>query len=196
MSFVTLNEVLADAQKRHYAVGAFNTNNMEIVQAIVEAAEEERAPVILQASQGALKYAGIRYITAMIQAAAQNATVPVVLHLDHGPSFAQAMQCLRHGFSSVMFDGSKYPLAENIALTRQVVEVAHAMGVSVEGELGRTAVRKTIFPWRKRRFLYRSGRGGRFCGCYGSRCAGRSHRYCPRPLQRGTGAGFCTFKSN
>ncbi|NLP37316.1 MAG: class II fructose-1,6-bisphosphate aldolase [Firmicutes bacterium] len=137
MSFVTLNEVLADAQKRHYAVGAFNTNNMEIVQAIVEAAEEERAPVILQASQGALKYAGIRYITAMIQAAAQNATVPVVLHLDHGTSFAQAMQCLRHGFSSVMFDGSKYPLAENIALTRQVVEVAHAMGVSVEGELGR-----------------------------------------------------------
>ena len=152
MSFVTLNEVLADAQKRHYAVGAFNTNNMEIVQAIVEAAEEERAPVILQASQGALKYAGIRYITAMIQAAAQNATVPVVLHLDHGTSFAQAMQCLRHGFSSVMFDGSKYPLAENIALTRQVVE--WPMPWCFRGrELEESAVRKTIFPWRKRRFF-------------------------------------------
>ncbi|NLM51692.1 MAG: class II fructose-1,6-bisphosphate aldolase [Firmicutes bacterium] len=137
MSFVTLCEVLAEAQKHHYAVGAFNANNMEIVQAIIEAAEEERAPVILQASQGALKYAGIEYITAMVKAAAQKATVPVVLHLDHGTSFAQAMQCLRYGFSSVMFDGSKYPLAENIAKTRQVVQVAHAMGVSVEGELGR-----------------------------------------------------------
>ena len=137
MSFVTLCEVLAEAQKHHYAVGAFNANNMEIVQAIIEAAEEERAPVILQASQGALKYAGIEYITAMVKAAAQKATVPVVLHLDHGTSFAQAMQCLRYGFSSVMCDGSKYPLAENIAKTRQVVQVAHAMGVSVEGELGR-----------------------------------------------------------
>ncbi|MCW3488894.1 class II fructose-1,6-bisphosphate aldolase [Dethiobacter alkaliphilus] len=137
MPFVTLREVLADAERGKYAVGAFNTNNMEIVQAIVEAAQEERAPVILQASQGALKYAGIRYITAMVRAAVETSTVPIVLHLDHGTSFEQTMLCLKHGFSSVMFDGSKYSLQENIAATRKVVDVAHAMGASVEGELGK-----------------------------------------------------------
>lgn len=137
MPFVTLKEVLTEAERGRYAVGAFNTNNMEIVQAIVEAAEEERAPVILQASQGALKYAGIHYITAMVQAAVASSTVPVVLHLDHGTSFEQTMLCLKHGFTSVMFDGSKYSLEENIALTRRVAEVAHAMGASIEGELGK-----------------------------------------------------------
>lgn len=137
MPFVTLREVLAEAKRGNYAVGAFNTNNMEIVQAIVEAAEEEKSPVILQASQGALKYAGIEYITAMVQAAVRSVSVPVVLHLDHGTSFEQTMQCLKYGFTSVMFDGSKYPLAENIALTRKVAEVAHAMGASIEGELGK-----------------------------------------------------------
>jgi len=137
MPFVTLKEVLTAAEEGQYAVGAFNANNMEIVQAIIEAAEEERAPVILQASQGALKYAGIGYITAIVQAAAASSTVPVVLHLDHGTSFEQTMQCLKHGFTSVMFDGSHYSLAENIALTRKVAEVAHAMGASIEGELGR-----------------------------------------------------------
>lgn len=137
MPFVTLREVLAEAERGKYAVGAFNTNNMEIVQAIVEAAEEEQAPVILQASQGALKYAGIRYITAIVRAAVETASIPVVLHLDHGTSFEQTMLCLKHGFTSVMFDGSKYELAENIAATRRVVDVAHAMGASVEGELGK-----------------------------------------------------------
>ena len=137
MPFVTLKEVLTAAEEGQYAVGAFNANNMEIVQAIIEAAEEERAPVILQASQGALKYAGIGYITAIVQAAAASSTVPVVLHLDPGTSFEQTMQCLKHGFTSVMFDGSHYSLAENIALTRKVAEVAHAMGASIEGELGR-----------------------------------------------------------
>ncbi|MBS4030349.1 MAG: class II fructose-1,6-bisphosphate aldolase [Clostridiales bacterium] len=137
MPFVTLREVLADAERGSYAVGAFNTNNMEIVQAIVEAAEEERAPVILQASQGALKYAGIRYITAIVAAAVESSSIPVVLHLDHGTSFEQTMLCLKHGFTSVMFDGSKYSLDENIAATRKVVDVAHAMGFSVEGELGK-----------------------------------------------------------
>jgi fructose-bisphosphate aldolase class II len=137
MPFVTLREVLAEAERGEYAVGAFNTNNMEIVQAIVEAAEEEQAPVILQASQGALKYAGIRYITAIVRAAVETASIPVVLHLDHGTSFEQTMLCLKHGFTSVMFDGSKYELAENIAATRRVVDVAHAMGASVEGELGK-----------------------------------------------------------
>lgn len=137
MPFVTLRDVLAEAEYGGYAVGAFNTNNMEIVQAIVEAAEEEKSPVILQASQGALKYAGIQYITAMVRAAADVSSVPVVLHLDHGTSFEQTMLCLRHGFTSVMFDGSKYSLEENIAATRRVADVAHAMGASVEGELGK-----------------------------------------------------------
>jgi fructose-bisphosphate aldolase class II len=137
MPFATLKEVLAGAEAGGYAVGAFNTNNLEIVQAIVEAAEAERAPVILQASQGALKYAGVNYISAIVRAAAETTSIPIVLHLDHGTSFAQTMLCLRHGFTSVMFDGSGNALAENIAATRRVVEVAHAMGASVEGELGK-----------------------------------------------------------
>jgi fructose-bisphosphate aldolase class II len=137
MPFATLREVLAAAEAGGYAVGAFNTNNLEIIQAIVEAAEAERAPVILQASQGALKYAGVNYISAMVRAAAEITSVPLVLHLDHGTSFAQTMLCLRHGFTSVMFDGSGHALAENIAATRRVVEVAQAMGASVEGELGK-----------------------------------------------------------
>lgn len=137
MPFVTLREVLEDAQKNKYAVGAFNTNNMEIVQAIIEAAIEERAPVILQASQGALKYAGIDYIMGMVRAAEKNADIPIVMHLDHGTDFDQVMMCLRKGFTSVMIDGSKYPLEENIKITQRVVEAAHPMGVTVEAELGK-----------------------------------------------------------
>ncbi len=137
MAFVTLKELLTDAQRKRYAIGAFNTNNMEIVQAIVEAAVEERAPVILQASQGALRYAGIDYIMGLVRAAEKSADIPIVMHLDHGTDFNQVMLCLRKGFTSVMFDGSKKPLEENIAATRKVVEVAHAMGVSVEAELGK-----------------------------------------------------------
>ncbi|WP_406677275.1 class II fructose-1,6-bisphosphate aldolase [Moorella sp. ACPs] len=137
MPLVTLAEVLKDADAKGYAVGAFNCNNMEIVQAIINAAEAEGAPVIIQASQGAIKYAGLEYITALVRAAAAGTPVPVVLHLDHGTDFNQVLRCLRAGFTSVMIDGSKYPLEENIALTRRVAEIAHAMGASVEGELGR-----------------------------------------------------------
>jgi fructose-bisphosphate aldolase class II len=137
MPLVTLKEVLVEAEKGCYAVGAFNANNMEIVQAIIEAAEEEKAPVILQASQGALKYAGIEYITAMVKVAAERATVPVVLHLDHGTGFEQLMQCIRNGFTSIMVDGSAYSLEENIAVTKKVKEIADAVGVSVEAEIGR-----------------------------------------------------------
>ncbi len=137
MAFVTMKELLKDAQRNQYAVGAFNTNNMEIVQAIIEAAVEEKSPVILQASQGALKYAGIDYIMGMVRAAEKTADIPIVMHLDHGTDFEQVMLCLRKGFTSVMIDGSKYPLADNIALTRKVVEVAHPMGVTVEAELGK-----------------------------------------------------------
>lgn len=137
MPLVTGIELLEDARKRDYAVGAFNVNNMEIIQAIIAAAEEERSPVILQASQGAIKYAGIRYIRALVTAAAEEARVPICLHLDHGPSFEQVMECLRYGFTSVMFDGSHLPYEENVRLTAKAVEAAHAVGVSVEGELGK-----------------------------------------------------------
>lgn len=137
MSLVPVAELLLKAQKEHYAVGAFNCNNMEIVQAIVTAAEAEQAPVIIQASQGAIKYAGIEYITTMTRLAAEKTEVPVALHLDHGTSFGQVMQCVRNGFTSVMIDGSKLPLAENISLTNKVIEVARPLGVSVEAELGK-----------------------------------------------------------
>lgn len=132
-----MRELLQEADKGGYAVGAFNANNMEIVQAIIEAAQEESSPVILQASQGAVKYAGIEYIVGMVKVAAENATVPVVLHLDHGTSFEQIVQCVRYGFSSVMIDGSKYPLEENITLVKKVMEVAGGAGLSVEAELGK-----------------------------------------------------------
>lgn len=137
MSLVPVAELLKKAQREHYAVGAFNCNNMEIVQAIVAAAEAERSPVIIQASQGAIKYAGIEYIAALTKLAAEKATVPVALHLDHGTSFGQTMSCIRNGFSSVMIDGSKLSLEENIALTNKVLEVARPLGVSVEAELGK-----------------------------------------------------------
>lgn len=137
MPLVTLAEVLEEADAGGYAVGAFNCNNMEIIQGIIRAAEAEATPVIIQASQGAIKYAGLEYITALVQVAAAQTTVPVALHLDHGTDFKQILRCLRAGFTSVMIDGSQYPLQENIALTRRVAEIAHAMGASVEGELGR-----------------------------------------------------------
>lgn len=137
MSLVTVKELLDDAKKRSYAVGAFNCNNMEIVQAIVKAAEAENSPVIIQASQGAIKYAGLEYIVALVNIAAKNTKVPVALHLDHGTSFDQVIQCIRYGFTSVMIDGSKHSLEENIALTKKVVEIARAVGVSTEAELGK-----------------------------------------------------------
>lgn len=137
MSLVSLAELLQNAQKEHYAVGAFNCNNMEIIQAIVAAAEAEKAPVIIQASQGAIKYAGIEYISTLTRLAAEKASVPIALHLDHGTSFNQVVQCIRNGFTSVMIDGSKHQLEDNIALTNKVIEVAHPVGVSVEAELGK-----------------------------------------------------------
>lgn len=134
---MTGKELLLDAQKNKYAVGAFNVNNMEGIQAIIQAAEELNSPVILQASQGGLKYAGVEYIAALGKLAANNAKVPVALHLDHGTDFEQVMQCIRHDFSSVMIDGSRFPLEENIAFTKKVVEIAHMVGVTVEAELGK-----------------------------------------------------------
>lgn len=134
---VTGNEILLDAQKRKYSVGAFNVNNMEIMQAIINAAEETKSPVIIQASQGGLNYAGVEYIAALGKVAAKNASVPVALHLDHGTDFDQIMKCIRYGFTSIMIDASQKPLEENIAMTKKVVEACRPLGISVEAELGK-----------------------------------------------------------
>lgn len=141
MPLVTSKELLLAALENRFAVGAFNANNMEMVQAIVEAAEEERAPVILQVSQGAIRYAGLSYAAGLVKIAAAQATVPVVLHLDHGTDFDQNVRCLREGFTSLMFDGSKLPFEENVAITRRIVEIAHIVGIPVEAELGRVLQR-------------------------------------------------------
>jgi fructose-bisphosphate aldolase class II len=137
MPLVPMRQLLDKAEKGNYAVGAFNCNNMEIVQAIITAASEENSPVIVQASQGAIKYAGIEYIVALTKIAADSTHIPVALHLDHGTDFKQIMQCIAHGFTSVMIDGSKHHLEDNIAITNKVSEVARACGLSVEAELGK-----------------------------------------------------------
>jgi len=137
MGLVSVDEILLKAEKEGYAVGAFNANNMEIVQAILAAAEKENAPVIMQASQGAIKYAGLDFLTGIVELAANSSKVPVALHLDHGTDFDQVVKCIRSGFSSVMYDGSKLPIEENIAITRKVLEIANAIDVSVEAELGK-----------------------------------------------------------
>lgn len=137
MPLVSVDELLKKAEDGGYAVGAFNCNNMEIVQAIVAAAEAEKSPVIIQASQGAIKYAGLNYIVSLVETAADSVSVPVALHLDHGTSFEQVIKCIRYGFSSVMIDGSKLPLEENIKITNKVLEIARPLGISVEAELGK-----------------------------------------------------------
>ncbi|MEA3408552.1 MAG: class II fructose-bisphosphate aldolase [Chloroflexota bacterium] len=137
MTLVSTKEMLRAAVEGHYAVGAFNANNMEQVQAIVEAAVEERAPVILQVSQGAIRYAGLETAAALVKMIGGAADVPVALHLDHGTDFAQNVRCLRAGFTSLMFDGSKLPYEENVATTARVAEIAHIIDIPVEAELGR-----------------------------------------------------------
>jgi len=137
LALVPVTDLLQRADREGYAVGAFNANNMEIVQAIIAAAEKEQAPVIMQASQGAIKYAGLEFITGMVKIAADAARVPVALHLDHGTDFDQVVKCIRSGFTSVMYDGSKLPLEENIAITNKVLEITRPIGVSVEAELGK-----------------------------------------------------------
>lgn len=127
------------AYREGYAIGAFNVNNMEIIQGIMQAAAEEKAPVILQVSAGARKYAGQKYIMKLVEAALDDSDVPVVVHLDHGPSFEMCKACIDGGFTSVMIDGSHLPFEENIALTKQVVDYAHPKGVWVEAELGKLA---------------------------------------------------------
>ena len=137
MSFVTSKQVLLKAQEGGYAVGAFNVENMEMAQAVVEAAEEMRAPVILQTTPSTVKYAGVELYFAIGKTLAEKADVPVVLHLDHGNSFELCVRALRAGYTSIMIDGSKLPLADNIALTKRVVELCDPADVPVEGEIGR-----------------------------------------------------------
>ncbi len=137
---VTTKEMFEKSMKEHFAIGAFNVNNMEIIQGIVDAASEEKSPVILQASSSAIKYARINYLMKMVEAAVEeHPEVPVALHLDHGPDFETCKMCVDSGFTSVMFDGSKYDFEENIRLTKEVVDYAHAHGVVVEAELGKLA---------------------------------------------------------
>ena len=133
----TMQQLLGEAQVGKYAVGAFNVHTMEAAQAIASAAEAEKSPVILQINQGTIQYAGVEYIAAIAKTAQALATVPVIVHLDHGTTYEVMAQCIRHGFDSVMIDASKLPLKENIAMVRKVVELAHAAGVAVEAELGK-----------------------------------------------------------
>ncbi len=135
MALVTAKEILTP-RPRGWAVGAFNVHNLEDTQAVVWAAEKLQTPVIIQVSENALNYAGAPYISRIVQVAAGQAAVPVALQLDHAKSFEVALQCMRLGFTSVMIDGSHLPFAENVALTKKVVEAAKDFGVSVEGELG------------------------------------------------------------
>ena len=139
MALVTTKEMFKKAYEGGYAIGAFNINNMEIVQAITEAAGEARSPVILQVSAGARKYAKQEYLLALANAAIKDANIDLALHLDHGADFEICKACIDGGFTSVMIDGSHHSFEDNIAVTKKVVEYAHAHGVVVEGELGRLA---------------------------------------------------------
>ncbi len=140
MSLVTTKDMFEKSMKEGFAIGASNVNNMEIVQAIVDAASEAKSPVILQASASAIKYAGIDYLMKMVEAATiVHPELPIAIHLDHGPDFETCKMCIDAGFTSVMIDGSKYDFEENIRITKEVVDYAHSKGVVVEAELGKLA---------------------------------------------------------
>ena len=139
MPLVTSTEMFKKAYEGHYAVGAFNVNNMEIIQGIVAAAQAEKSPLILQVSAGARKYANHIYLMKLVEAAVEDTGLPICLHLDHGEAFEICKACVDGGFTSVMIDGSKHPFEENIEMTRRVVEYAHERGVVVEAELGKLA---------------------------------------------------------
>lgn len=139
MPLVTTKEMFEKSMKEGFAIGAFNINNMEIIQGIVDAAQKQNSPVILQASSGAIKYARIKYLMKMVEAAVEETNIPIAIHLDHGPDFETCKMCIDNGFTSVMIDGSKYSFEENVALTKKVVDYAHERGVVVEAELGQLA---------------------------------------------------------
>ena len=139
MPLVTTKKMFEKSMQEGFAIGAFNINNMEIIQGIVDAASEKNSPVILQVSSSAIKYARMPYLMKMVEAAVETTDIPIALHLDHGPDFETSKECIDAGFTSVMIDGSKYDFEENIELTKKVVEYAHSKGVVVEAELGKLA---------------------------------------------------------
>ena len=139
MPLITSTELFEKAYEGKYAIGAFNVNNMEIIQGIVEAAKEEKAPLILQVSAGARRYANPIYLKKLVEAAIEDSNLPIVLHLDHGEDFEICKQCVDDGFTSVMIDASHHPFEKNVEITKRVVEYAHSKGVVVEAELGRLA---------------------------------------------------------
>ena len=139
MPLVTTKKMFEKSMQEGFAIGAFNINNMEIIQGIVDAASEKNSPVILQVSSSAIKYARMPYLMKMVEAAVETTDIPIALHLDHGPDFETCKECIDAGFTSVMIDGSKYDFEENIELTKKVVEYAHSKGVVVEAELGKLA---------------------------------------------------------
>ena len=143
---VTTKEMLLDAQANHYAVGAFNIESLEFVMAVLAAAEETKSPVIMQTTPGTVKFAGLDYFYGMVKAAAERASVPVALHLDHGDGYDRCMQALRTGYTSVMIDGSHETFEDNIALTKLVADAGRAMGVPVEAELGKVGGKEDDGP--------------------------------------------------
>lgn len=168
MALVTTREMFEKALTGGYAVGAFNVNNMETIQGIVAAAKEEKSPLILQVSAGARKYANSVYLRKLVEAAVEESGIDIALHLDHGDSFEICKKCVEDGFTSVMFDGSKYTFEENVSMTKEVVDYAHKYGVVVEAELGTLAgieddvivdVREATFtkPEKALEFVERTG---------------------------------------
>jgi fructose-bisphosphate aldolase class II len=137
MPLKPLHEMYPKALKENYAIGQFNVNNLEFVQAVLEAADEMKSPAILAASTSAQKYAGLDYLSTIVRIGAEKINVPIALHLDHGATFEDAKNCIESGFTSVMIDGSHYPYEENIRITKEVVDYAHSKGVTVEAELGK-----------------------------------------------------------
>lgn len=163
---VTTKKMLLEAQKNHYAVGAFNVENMEMVQAVIAAAEEMHSPIIIQTTSSTLKYASPELYLANVKALANKAEVPIAIHLDHGNSFELAMQTFRCGYTSIMIDGSQKPFEENIALTSAVIKAAHAANISVEAELGTVGGKEDSLdngeggytdPSKAKEFVERSG---------------------------------------
>ena len=146
MALVTTEKMLKDAQAGHYAVGAFNVENLEFVMAVLAAAEETKSPVIMQTTPGTIKTAGLDYFYGMVKAAAERASVPVALHLDHGDGYDRCMQAFRTGYTSVMIDGSHESFEDNIALTKSVADAGRAMGVPVEAELGKVGGKEDDGP--------------------------------------------------
>ena len=134
---VTSREIMEHANRHGYAVGGFNVSNMEVLKGVIAAAEQEKSPVLIQVSQGALKYAGTEYLSTMVHLAARKASVPVALHMDHGTDYDLIMGCIVNGWTSIMVDGSHHDLDGNIAVTKEIVKMCHAVGISVEAELGR-----------------------------------------------------------